>query len=184
MVGFGIKAAGTQHLIHRAVSMWPTPLNLIELRVNQRLAWLSNAPEKELSWRCGMAMAGRANGHHPGPPMETSLGPGLEGRSFRDFWRKAQTDWAGFIPVPTPEVGNSSASATDDQISEADWKGAIMPEKAKSIEEMDEDMKGLDHNGMLQRQWKMLKQVLEKNAETNGEGDGSDSPDTAENGSD
>ena len=41
--------------------MLPTPLNLIryliELRINRGLAWLSNAPEKELSWRWGMAMA-------------------------------------------------------------------------------------------------------------------------------
>ncbi|MFP4306097.1 MAG: hypothetical protein ACLFRG_01075 [Desulfococcaceae bacterium] len=40
-----------------------------------------------------------------------------------------------------------------------------MANPKKSLEDMDEDMKGLDHNGMLQRQWKMLKQVLEKNAE-------------------
>jgi hypothetical protein len=40
-----------------------------------------------------------------------------------------------------------------------------MANSKKSVEDMDEDMKGLDHNGMLQRQWKMLKQVLEKNAE-------------------
>ena len=41
-----------------------------------------------------------------------------------------------------------------------------MANPKKSVEDMDEDMKGLDHNGMLQRQWKMLKQVLKKNAET------------------
>lgn len=59
-----------------------------------------------------------------------------------------------------------------------------MPEKTKSIEEMDEDMKGLDHNGMLQRQWKMLKQVLEKNAEANDEEDDSQSHEKTENGAD
>lgn len=58
-----------------------------------------------------------------------------------------------------------------------------MPKESKSIEQMDEDMKGLDHNGMLQRQWKMLKQVLEKNAEANADGDTSDSPGNAENAS-
>ena len=33
------------------------------------------------------------------------------------------------------------------------------------IDRMEEDMRGLDHNGLLQRQWKKLRQVLERNAE-------------------
>jgi hypothetical protein len=32
------------------------------------------------------------------------------------------------------------------------------------IDRMEEDMRGLDHNGLLQRQWKKLRQVLERNA--------------------
>ena len=46
-----------------------------------------------------------------------------------------------------------------------------MANPKKSVEDMDEDMKGLDHNGLLQRQWKMLKQVLEKNAEADADAD-------------
>jgi len=49
-----------------------------------------------------------------------------------------------------------------------------MANPKKSVEDMDEDMKGLDHNGMLQRQWKMLKQVLKKNAETGADPDESE----------
>ena len=56
-----------------------------------------------------------------------------------------------------------------------------MAKPKKSVEDMDEDMKGLDHNGMLQRQWKMLKQVLEKNAGTETNTPNDASPDEASN---
>jgi hypothetical protein len=48
-----------------------------------------------------------------------------------------------------------------------------MAKPKKSLKDMEEDMKGLGHNGPLQRQWKMLKQVLEKNAEAGIDPDGS-----------
>jgi hypothetical protein len=55
-----------------------------------------------------------------------------------------------------------------------------MANPKKSVEDMDEDMKGLDHNGMLQRQWKMLKQVLERNAETDADPDPAEDESRAE----
>lgn len=55
-----------------------------------------------------------------------------------------------------------------------------MAKPDKSIDKMDEDMKGLDHNGMLQRQWKMLRQVLERNAEAGADTPNEDSDDPSE----
>lgn len=46
--------------------------------------------------------------------------------------------------------------------------------KEKTIGKMDEDMEGLLHNGPIQRKWKELRQVLEKNAEKESEDDEKD----------